>query len=159
MKETVRVDGLKELDQALGELPRAVARGVLRRTGLKALEPFLEDVKSLAPIDADPANTPKRPPGTLRDSYVSGPASRLNPTQRRLARKESTSFVEVYAGTNDPAGIQTEFGNVHQAAQPHARTAWDGAQGSALEIIKAELGGEIERTAERLARRRAARGL
>lgn len=147
-----KVEGLAALDFALGELPKSAARAVLRRVGLKALEPFVEDVKALAPVDADPANTPKRPPGTLRDSYHAG--TRLNKSQARTARKEGKSFVEVYAGTNDPAGVQTEFGNAHQAAQPHARPAWDGAQRQVLRDVGEMLGGEIEKAAVRLAKKK-----
>jgi hypothetical protein len=151
-RDIVKVEGLAELDAALSELPNALAKGVLRRIGLRALGPFVEQVKAKAPVDADPANTPKRPPGTLRDSYHAG--TRLNRSQARQARKEGKSYVEVYAGTNDPAGVQTEFGNAHQAAQPHARPAWDGTQEEALAIVKTDLGGEIKAAANRLAARR-----
>lgn len=147
-----KVEGLAALDFALGELPKATARNTLRRVGLAALEPFIEDVKAAAPVDADPANTPKRPPGTLRDSYTVG--TRLNKSQARMARKEGKSFAEVYAGTNDPAGVQTEFGNAHQAAQPHARPAWDGAQKQVLRDIGLMLGNEIEKAALRVAKRK-----
>lgn len=147
------VPGLSELDKALGELPKAVARGVLRRVGLKALAPFVEKWKSLAPVDADPASTPNRPPGTYRDSIHAG--TKLNASQAKTARREGKSFAEVYAGTNDPAGVQTEFGNVHQGAQPAGRTAWDATQDEVLKQIGEQLGPEIEKSAARLARRRA----
>ena len=151
--DQVTVEGLAELDAALAELPNALAKGVLRKIGLRALGPFVASVKSKAPVDADPADTPDRPPGTLRDSYHAG--TKLNKRQARMARKEGKSYVEVYAGTDDRAGIQTEFGNAHQAAQPHARPAWDGTQNEALAIVKTDLGGEIAATAARLAKRRA----
>lgn len=147
----ITVPGLAELDFALGELPKSTARNTLRRVGLKALEPFIEDVKAAAPVD-DPANTPGRAPGTLRDSYTVG--TKLNKAQARMARKEGKSFAEVYAGTNDKAGIQTEFGNAHQAAQPHVRPAWDGAQKQVLRDIGDMLGAEIEKAAVRVAKRK-----
>lgn len=147
-----RVDGLVGLDFALGELPKATARNTLIRTGKKALEPFLTDVKHLAPVDADPASTPKRAPGTLRDSYVIG--TKLNKSQAKGVRKEGKQFAEVYAGTNDPAGVQTEFGNAHQAPQPHARPAWDGVQRQTIDTIGTLLWDEIYKSAQRLAKRR-----
>lgn len=146
------VEGLAGLDAALGQLPRATARNTLIRTGKKALEPFLAEVKQLAPVDADPANTPKRAPGTLRDSYVIG--TRLNKSQTKGVRKEGKQFAEVYAGTNDPAGVQAEFGNAHQAPQPHARSAWDGVQKQTIDTIGALLWDEIYKSAQRLAKRR-----
>lgn len=150
-----QVIGLSDLDRALGELPKATGKAVLRRTGLKALEPFVDKVRSMAPVDADPESSPKRPPGTLRDSYVAG--TKLNKAQAKTAKREGKSSVEVYAGTNDPAGVQTEFGNAHQAAQPHARPAWDSTQTPVLENVGSGLFTEIEKAAMRLARK-AARG-
>ena len=150
---TTKVEGLAALDIALGQLPKATARNVLIRTGKKALEPFIDDVRKLAPVDADPASSPKRPPGTLRDSYVIG--TKLNKSQAKEVRREGKNFAEVYAGTNDPAGVQTEFGNAHQAPQPHARPAWDGAQRQVLDGISDQLWNEILAAAKRLAKRRA----
>lgn len=147
------IPGLSDLDRALGELPKATARNTLRRTGLKALEPFVAKVRSMAPVDADPESSPKRPPGTLRDSYIAG--TKLNKSQARNARKEGKSFAEVYAGTNDPAGIQTEFGNAHQSPQPHARPAWEATMQRTITIIEEELGTEIEKAAARLAKKAA----
>lgn len=146
-----KIPGLAGLNTALGELPRATARNTLIRTGKKALVPFLTDVKALAPIDADPESSPNRPPGTLRDSYVIG--TKLNKSQSKNVRKEGKQFAEVYAGTNDPAGLQTEFGNAHQAPQPHGRPAWDGNQKQVLDLVGKELWAEIEKSAQRLARR------
>jgi len=150
---TQAVEGLADLDRAMAEFPKATARATLRRTGLKALEPFVRSVKAKAPIDEDPKSSPGRAPGTLRDSYHAG--TRLNRSQAKAARKEGKDFSEVYAGTNDPAGVQTEFGNVHQAAQPHARPAWEETQDETLKIVGDELGKEIEKSRARLARKAA----
>lgn len=149
------VQGLTDLEAALLALPKATGKAALRRTGLAALVPFVQRVRSMAPVDADPASSPKRPPGTLRDSYHAG--TKLNRSQARTAKREGKSYVEVYAGTNDPAGVQTEFGNAHQSAQPHARPAWDATQADVLEIIKPRLWEEIQKAAARLAKK-AARG-
>ena len=149
MPETV--EGLAELDQALAELPKSLQKGVLRRVGLAALQPFVEAVRGLAPVDADPASTLKRKPGTLRDSYHAG--TKLNRSQARTATREGKSSVEVYAGTNDDAGIQTEFGNEHQAPQPHARTAWDMVQARILSLIGSMLWAELEKTRARWVKR------
>ena len=63
----------------------------------------------------------------------------------------------MFAGVNDPAGVQQEFGNEHNPPQPFARPAWDANKTRALDIIKDELGGEIMKAARRLAKK-AARG-
>jgi hypothetical protein len=150
---TDKVIGLSDLDHALGELPKTTAKNTLRRTGLKALEPFVAKVRSMAPVDADPESSPKRPPGTLRDSYIAG--TKLNKSQAKTAKREGKSFVEVYAGTNDAAGVQTEFGNAHQSPQPHARPAWDGTQMQVLELVGFGLFEEIMKAAARLAKKAA----
>lgn len=159
---TIEVKGLKELDIALGLLgSKTLAKGVLRRIGLKALEPFVEDVQRLAPIDEDPAITPKRAPGTLRRSYHAG--TQLNKNQAKMARREGKSFTEVYAGTNDPVGVLVEFGTGERVSkktgkssgsmppQPHARPAWAGAQSQVIETIAKDMMEEIDKTADRAA--------
>lgn len=81
-------------------------------------------------------------------------STKLNKRQRKAAKKDK-SDVEVYAGTNDPAGLQQEFGNVNHAAQPHVRPAWDGGKRQALETIKDDLGDEIIKAVARQAKRKA----
>lgn len=147
------VPGLADLDRALAELPKATARATLRRTGLKALEQFVAKVRSMAPVDADPVSSPKRPPGTLRDSYIAG--TKLNKSQAKTAKREGKSFAEVYAGTNDPAGVQTEFGNTHQPAQPHGRPAWESTQSEVIDLVGKQLATEITKAAARLAKKAA----
>jgi hypothetical protein len=158
------VQGLADLERALGELPKTTGKAVLRRVARKALEPFIARVRQLAPVD-DPANTPERAPGRYRDSWIIG--SRLNRRQASIAKKEGKSSVEVHAGsTAGSVGIALEFGTTDRiqsstgretgrvAAQPHARPAWDATQIEALATVKEMLGPEIEKSAARLAKRR-----
>jgi len=164
---TKPVEGLSDLDKALGELPKTTAANVLRRTGLKALEIFVEVVKDVAPIDTNAANTPERKPGEYRDSWHAG--TKLNKNQAKTARREGKSFAEVYAGTNDPLGVPLEYGTKPRVnrksgksygavrPQPHARPAWDATHDLVLKAIQTELGGEITKAATRLAKK-AARG-
>lgn len=149
MINKTQVEGLKELDQALSILPRAVARRELQKDGIGALKPFVDAWKAAAPVDADPASSPKRPPGTLRNSIHAG--TRLNKSQARQVRREGKWFAEVYAGTNDPAGVQTEFGNAHQAAQPHGRPAWESAKEEVLRGVGGRLWGKLEQARKQLA--------
>lgn len=140
MATRVRVDGLKELDKALSQLKPATAKGVARRVLKMAAEPIAEAGRSNAPLG---------PTGNLKASY--GVGTKLTRRQSKLHKKQSP--VEVFAGPNDPAAIQTEFGNEHQAPEPHLRPAWDANKDRALEIIATELGDEIDKAAQRAARR------
>lgn len=139
----VYVSGLRELDAALGEFKKATAKGVLRRVGIRALEPVASAMRAMAPVDPES-------PGDLAGSVTVG--TKLSPRQAKINRKiEGKSFVEVYAGPGpDPAGVQQEFGNVNHAPQPFARPAWDANKGRVLEIVTTDLGAEIEKTARRV---------
>lgn len=154
MKTTYRIDGLKELDATLGALAseygKASGKAVLRRVATKALEPMAETTRQLAPDD------PATGGNDLKASYVVG--TKLSRRQAIMARKDQNkSTVTVYMGTADPAGQQQEFGNVNHGPQPHIRPAFDEHKESAINIVAKELGPEIEKTAARLAKRRAAK--
>lgn len=148
MRTVVTIEGLRELDRALGQLPKATGKNVLRRVLRTVGEPIAE---------AGAANAPVRE-GHLRESY--GVGTKLTRRQAKLHKKmfkNDRASVEMFVGPNDPSAVQTEFGNEHQAAEPHLRPAWDAGKGPALESIKAELWSEIDKAAKRLARK-AARG-
>lgn len=141
-KEFFKLEGLKELDEALKELPKATARNVLLRT-------LKEQGRPIA--DAGEANAP-RLSGKLADSYTVG--TKLSRRQKGLHRKES--MVEVFVGpTPHPKSVQTEFGNSHQAPHPHLRPAWDGNVMRVLDGIKTSLAEQIEKARARLARKAA----
>lgn len=145
MSDLVTLEGLSDLDTALGELKLSTAKGVLRRVGAKALAPFDEAWRARAP----------RRTGQLAESGDVG--TKLSRRQRAEAELERDSFVEVFAGPGpNPQAIQDEFGNRHQPATPYVRPAWDATKDRALEIVSEELGGEIEKTAARVAARAAA---
>lgn len=154
MKTTVRVEGLSELDAALGALAaeygKAAGKAVLRRVGAKALQPMADTTNALAPDD------PATGGNDLSGSYIVG--TKLNKRQAAIARKDQDkALVTVYMGTNDPAGLQQELGNVNHGPQPHIRPAFDQHKMEAIRIVADELGPEIERTAARIAKRRAAK--
>ncbi len=177
MKVSVRVDGLKEFDAALGELSKATARNTLRRVLMKAGQPMAETAARLAPDDPETGSPDlhtsitvsaslKNPVGKAeyRDVLQAG-GSRGEALQamRDARRAGSESFAEVYVGPDYRqfhAHFQ-ELGTAHHGPQPYMRPAFDQEAGTALDIIKSELGGEIEKAARRAARRavrRAARG-
>ncbi|WP_274875079.1 hypothetical protein [Sinorhizobium meliloti] len=53
----VSIEGLKQLDQALAELPKATGKAVLRRTLIKAGEPLADDMRARRPTIRKPAAT------------------------------------------------------------------------------------------------------
>lgn len=149
---TIKIDGLKDLDRTLGELPKTTARATLRRVGIKALQPFDQAWRANA--------ARHRLTGELEES--GGVGTKLTRRQAQQQKKsDEKSFVEVFAGPNSPAAVPREFGTVDQAAVPVVRPAWDATAGQTLQIVADELGTEIDKSAKRLARkaaRLAARG-
>ena len=157
MATRVRVEGLRELERALAELPKATARNVLRRTITEAAQPLIADAKKLAP------DRPGKPPNDLANSITI--SSRLNKQQRKESRGDPKSFVEMYVGPDvsvpNAHGHWQEFGTVHHGPQPFMRPAWDANKNVVLHKIKDELGTQITKAAQRLARkaaRQAAKG-
>lgn len=169
MSVTVRVDGLAALDSALGMLPKATARNVLRRTLDKAAQPIVAEAKRHAPVKT----------GTLRDSITASTriknktgsaeyrsamkaglgkdAARSALLAARRANKGQGSFAETYVGPSRGKGVIryahiVEFGSNGTAPKPFMRPAWDATKDQALSIIKAELGTEIIKAARRVGR-------
>ena len=144
MKTKVKIEGLRELDRALGQLPKSAAKATLRRVLKDAAEPMARAARQLAPRDEY----------HLYESI--DVSTRLNRRQSQLHRTEdSKAFQEMFVGTNNPAGVQQEFGNSRHVAQPFMRPAWDAEKRPTLERIANSLWMEIEKTAKRLARQAA----
>jgi HK97 gp10 family phage protein len=165
----VSISGLQELDKALGELPKATARNVLKRTLIKAGEPIAERARQLVPVNT----------GHLRDSIIvssriknkvgsseyssamrAGLGKRAAVAALRTARREAKgqgSFAETFIGPSRGKGVIAyahliEFGKFNAPAQPYMRPAWDSEKQRALDIIKSDLSDEIIKAARRVGR-------
>lgn len=139
-KQSFKLEGLAELEEALKELPKATARNVLLRTLKEHGEPIRSAGETNAPRDK----------GGLKASYAV--STKLSSRQKKLNKKES--MVEVYIGPGPAAkGVQTEFGNAHQAPHPHLRPAFDGNVQRVLNGIRNTIADQIEKARARLARK------
>lgn len=141
-KTTVKVEGLRELDRALGELPKSTAKAVTRQVLKDAGEPIARAARQAAPRDE-------------MHLYESIDVStRLSRRQRGLHLDENKpTFQEMFVGTNNPAGVQQEFGNHRHGAQPFMRPAWDANKISTVKLISDGLWVSIEKAAKRLAKK------
>jgi hypothetical protein len=154
---TVTIEGLREVDAALGDLGKATGRNVLRRVAVSRLQPMAEEAKRLAPDD------PATGGNDLKNSIAV--STRLGKRQGKINRK-SKSEAEAHMGPAGPGGnvppqgVQQEFGNQNHGPQPFMRPTWDGGKDALLEGIKDDLWAEIERAAARQAKKaaRLARG-
>lgn len=152
MKTAFKVDGLDDLNATLSEMSKGLAKGALTRIAVAALkDEFVPVAKSLAPDD------PATQGNDLKASIIAGPASKLNARQKKLnKRRDDRSFGEGFAGTNDPAGMQQEFGNVNHGPQAFMRPAWDQTQKPLIDHVAKNAWPEVEKTALRAAKRKAA---
>jgi HK97 gp10 family phage protein len=135
---TVKVEGLREVDAALGQLGKATGRNVMRRVAVARLQPIAEDMRDKAPVDQS----------DLRDSIIV--------TTKNPKRNRKRSQVEAHAGPGrHPQAHLQEFGTQHHGPQPFVRPAWDAGKDELLEGIADDLWTEIEKAAARQARKAA----
>ncbi len=148
---TVTLSGFKELERALAQLPKATGKNVLRRIAKGALEPMADSAAAKAPRDE----------GKLAFSISVG---------EKRTRRVRTGFnkkngIEMAMGPGNtlPGVLQyasfVEFGTIDTPAQPYMRPAFNAGAHAALDFIKANLGSEIQKSARKLAVKRAKAGL
>lgn len=174
MSATVKISGLRELEKALAQLPKATGRAVLKRVLVKAGKPIADMASSLAPRDTGELAgsikvSAKIKNNTGKSEYAAvmkaGGSKDQAVAALRSARRSAGgagSSAEVYVGPTQAKSkkdaikrIVQEFGSEKQGPQPYMRPAWDAQKGRALEIVKNELGGEIAKSAARVAKRAA----
>jgi HK97 gp10 family phage protein len=160
----LKIDGLEEIQAALRELPKATAKGVIRRVLLKRAQPIVNDARQKAPVKT----------GRLRDSITARVrtgggagkaafaeamrqgASRAEAGQAaRAANRAAGGAVEVLIGpTKDTFyGHLVEFGTEHSAPAPFMRPAWDANKMNVLQGVKDDLWDETKRVVARRAKR------
>ena len=151
-----RIEGLKELDKALGQLPRATGKNVLRRVARKALEPIIEDAKTKV----------HELSGDLRGSLaVSTKLSFTQKAEHKSMFAGEKSSIEMFAGAGPhnfvPQAVFEEFGvkrrgkSNKSTPHPFLRPAWDGGKMKVLTDIRKDLWLEIKLAADRAARKKA----
>lgn len=137
--QNFKVEGLKELEEALKELPKATARNVLLRTLKKEAQPIADDAAAFAPDD------PRTGGKDLRTSMLVLSV----PTKSR----ESDVEIAVGPSTKTFYGQFQEFGTAHHGPQPFLRPSWDSNVMGVLNGIRDRLAEEIEKARKRLARK------
>lgn len=142
---TYSIEGLKETEAALAEMPKATAKNVGRRVLTAAAQPILDDFKARAPHLT----------GHLIET--SGISTKLSRRQRAEQKTiEDRDNVEMFVGAGpNPQAVQQEFGNENHPANPSLTPAWEGNKSRSLKIVGDQLWTEISKAAARLARKTA----
>jgi HK97 gp10 family phage protein len=174
VKMSLGIVGFKELDANLGQLPKATARNALRRVLVKAGEPIASAARQLAPDDKRTFKNDlkrsitvsaslKNKVGSAEYAAVMRGGGTKSEARSALidARRAAGggSFAVVYVGTTGSKwgamGHLPEFGTSKMAARPFLRPAFDANSTQALNIIRTELRGEIEKATARFAKSQA----
>lgn len=168
-RTTFKIEGLSELNQALGEFSKATSGNVLKRAVSTAGAMIAEEAIAIAPKDS----------GDLKREIKVGKAKIITPGKAAFAQamREGGTRAEAAAaaraanraagGTGRSAvtqvgptkragqGILQEFGTAHHKAQPFMRPTWDRHGPRAIDVMKEALVEEIDKAKQRAAKRAA----
>jgi HK97 gp10 family phage protein len=156
----MKVEGLRELERALAELPKATGKNVLRRTARDALEPMRAAAEGMAPrqfgdLAASIEISDKRTPAAKRKTKVVRTSAGF-----RSARSEGVEMAMGPTKDSDVLNYATfqEFGTVNMPPQPFMRPAWDAEAKPTVERVKDSLWGHVSRAATKRAKKLAKAG-
>lgn len=171
------IEGLKEMDQAFQDLPRATSRNVARRALRKAGKVIADDAAIRAPDDErtgppdlhrsiaiSPKLLNKRGLSEFADEMArtgdrAAASGALIAARRSSSSKGGAPVVMMFVGpAGAPArwGSLQEFGTINHGAQPFMTPAWESQKNRALEVLITELKRELKKAIDR-AKRKAAR--
>ena len=155
--ESVQVQGLDQLAEALRALPQRVARNGLRAAVYAGAKVIRDEAKLHAPVATGNLGPNQPPPGTLKRSVIMKQIPELSGAQKQ------TFFVTVrhgkkYRKQGKKGNLSqdawywrfVEFGTVKMSAQPFLRPAFDMRKNDALQAIKTRLAQRIEQAAQEL---------
>ena len=155
-----KIEGMKELDKMLKELPKSTRKTVVRNSLKKAAKPIADAYKRNIPQSGRATGK------TLADRVEI--TSKLKPSQRSFGPRDRT-MVEMFVGSSAPHAHLVEFGTGPRYQKetgrytgsmppnPYLRNAFDATRRQALEILRDEMWKNIMRSAERI-RKKAVRG-
>lgn len=147
---TMKFEGGRELEQALAELgKRTIQKRTAERALMKAAEPVRDRWKQLAPVQE----------GVLRESIKIGRANQAEAVFKKDFKGDTAYAIVAIDWKLDPrlyiySQVQ-EFGNESNPAQPAGRPAFEAEKENALARLGDDLWSEIEKTAQRQARKAA----
>jgi HK97 gp10 family phage protein len=172
---SIRLEGLKELETALKELPKATGKNVIRRTLILAAQPIADQARAMAPVGPPRPGELKKSIALSRIKFTGGEAGKAAFAQAMAEGATRAEAAEAAKAANIAASgeaditsavivigpgrlvqaITQEFGTVHHPPQAYMRPAWDQNKMQALQIIKDELWNQIQKAAARLAKKAA----
>lgn len=168
-RQTIRIDGMKDLEEALLDLSRSTGGNILKRAVGVAGAMIADRAAVLAPKDRPvlaleiKVSKPKIiNPGkaayaqAMRETGDKAIAAVAARNANREAGGTGRSAV-THVGPTKRAGhgILQEFGTVNHKAQPFMRPAWDELGAKAAEVIRDEIKIGIDKAVQRAAKKAA----
>lgn len=168
-RTSIKLEGLKELNDALAEFSKATSGNILKRAVGTAGAMFADHAIAIAPKDT----------GTLKKEIKVSKPKIISPGKAAYAQamKETGDKAEAAAaaraanrsagGTGRSAvthvgptkragqGMLQEFGTAHHKAQPFMRPTWDADGPKLVDVIRDTLAEEIDKAKTRAARKAA----
>ncbi len=155
--ELEHVKGLRELSDALRQLPDRIARNALRQSVAAGAAVIRKDAQSRAPVASKPLPAATPPPGTLKRSILIRHA-------KELSSLVSQTYVvgvrhgKKYRGQGKKGNLSqdayywrwVEFGTVKMRAQPFLRPAFEANKQLAVQVIAEYLAKRIPQEAANL---------
>lgn len=133
MNFNFRLDGLRELADALEQVNEAARKPILVRALVKAGAPMAEWMALHAPLD------PSADHQHLADSMTVSPTNKVNGE-----RLDDTAAAAAVGPSKDAFwGLFQEYGTVRHGSQPFARPGFDATYEESLRIFKEEMWAEI----------------
>jgi HK97 gp10 family phage protein len=171
MADTIKIEGLRDLDRALSQFTKSTARGVLNRTLKKAAQPIADQARMDAPVDTgelrDSINIRVKGAGGSAGKAAFAAAMRVGATHgeaaslARAANREAGSqpmSATVSIGADAPHAVFAEFGARGKPGNAFLTAAMRSRARDALALVGKELKTEIDKTAKRVAARAAKKG-
>lgn len=161
MATEIRVEGLKELAQALRELPRQIAAKRLRKPVAAAAMMIRDDARRRAPVYPKSVGQYQPPPGTLRKSIITkyvgvGDSRRAIYIITVRHGKKYQDYGKKHKNVDAYYWSFVEFGSVHNQKKPFLVPAYEEYKNAAFRVIVSGLERAVEEEAMKLAPRRTA---
>lgn len=158
MSVKVKVEGLREIEQAMFEIKTVSAKAIARAVLKKAAQPMADHAARIAADD---------PVTSGKDLHRSIAVSARQRSGRGRAHRDGPGEVTVFMGVRtdihderDPkrtpyaVAMVNEFGSTKMRPRPFMRPAWTAGKETALNVIRAEMEKRVAAAVKR-ARKRA----
>ena len=143
MADFQHVQGLRELQAALKELPDRIARNVLRGSVSAGAAVIRKEATARAPVSTGPKRQGQPPPGTLKRSVYQKQIRNLSSLVRqtfivsvRKGKKYRNQGKKGNLSQDAWYATFVEFGTAKMAARPFLRPAFESKKGDAVAAIK-----------------------